>query len=281
MRRVGLIVSRALRVVAKAAAPGMTTEQLNAIAHDAITALGATPNFLHYNGFPASICISVNDEVVHGIPGDRTLQLGDLVSFDCGAMIIEDGKPWHGDSAITKIIGFEDDDDLSGIDPSLAKLVARRRELSAVTKKVMWAGIAASATAKRVGDIGTAIEAATNAAAKKLDWVPGIVEDYTGHGIGNALHEEPEVFNYRTRFRGPRIKPGLVICIEPMLTDGDPETAVLDDDWTVVTMRKTDSAHWEHTVAITDRGISVLTEEDGGKRGLAPFGIDPVGDLAN
>lgn len=281
MRRVGLIVSRALHEVEKAAAPGMRTDQLNDIAHEAIIAQGATPNFLNYNGFPASICISVNDEVVHGIPGNRTLQAGDLVSFDCGAMIVADGKPWHGDSAITTIIGFESEDDLGHVDPALAKLVARRRELSAVTKKVMWAGIAAAATAKRVGDIGIAIEAATEDAASKLNWVPGIVEDYTGHGIGNSLHEEPEVFNYRTRFRGPRIKPGLVICIEPMLTDGDPETAVLDDDWTVVTTRRTDSAHWEHTIAITDRGISVLTEEDGGKRGLAPFGIVPAGDFAN
>ena len=265
MRVAGNIVAHKLQALRKAARPGVTTAYLNDIAHKAVIERGAKPNFLGYSGFPGSVCISVNEEIVHGIPGERVLQPGDIVSFDGGAVIELDGKPWHGDAAITVV--------LEGGDPQVTK---RRRELSAMTEKAMWAGIAAAAQARRVGDIGAAIERDVIASADTYGWEADIVEGYTGHGIGNALHEDPEVYNYRTRTRGPRVLPGTVICIEPMLVAGDAATTVLEDDWTVVTVSGADAAHWEQTVAIGESGISVLTSLDAGAAGLAPYGISPV-----
>lgn len=270
MRVAGRIVARTLDALRQAARPGITTRALDQIAYDTITSAGAKPNFLGYGGFSGSVCISVNEEIVHGIPGDRILEPGDIVSFDGGAVIRVDGKNWHGDSAITVV--------LEGGDPKVTKT---RHELSRVTKQAMWAGIARAASAKRTGEIGEAIEASVLEQSKHLHWTPDILEGYTGHGIGNHLHEEPEIYNYATRSRGPRINPGTVICIEPMLVVGDATSSVLDDDWTVVAVSGADSAHWEHTVAIGRQGISVLTAPDNGKEGLAPFGIIPVSEFAN
>lgn len=256
MRRAGLVVADALAAVREAIAPGVTTADLNDAAAAVISKAGATPSFLGYHGFPAVICASVNDEVVHGIPGSRVLAAGDVVSIDCGAIV--DG--WHGDSAFSMIVPTADGAS-SGeqFDPQDAALVAD-------TEEAMWAGIAALATGERLNDVGIAVEAAT---AGKY----GIVRDYVGHGIGSAMHQPPDVPNYRTRERGVRLRPGLCVAIEPMLTAGDEETDILDDDWTVVTADGSRAAHWEHTVAITDEGILVLTARDGGAAKLAPYGV--------
>src|SRR5699024_5782927 len=175
---------------------------------------GATSNFLGYYGFPATICTSVNDEVVHGIPGDRVLKEGDIISVDAGAVV--DG--WHSDSARTILVGEVDPAD---------------RRLSEITEAAMWAGIAADANDRHAGAIGTAIEDVVRAQRGEP---LGILEDYVGHGIGSAMHQAPHVFNVRSGVRGPRIKPGMVLAIEPMLVRGSIETKTLDDDWTVVTL---------------------------------------------
>ncbi len=265
MREAGLVVAEVHRALAEAAAPGKTTAELDALTYQVTRDLGAKPNFLNYYGFPASVCISVNDEIVHGIPGDRVLQPGDIVSFDCGAVIWRAGHPWHSDAAFTVVLDGPDRDS-----------VKKRKELSAITKHSLWAGIAAAEGAKNVGQIGAAIEDDVESYSGQFGWTPDILQGYSGHGIGNALHEDPQVYNYRTRGRSPKLIPGMVICIEPMLTEGSQRSRVLEDDWTVVTQDGLASAHWEHTVAILDGGISVLTAHDFGAAGLAPYGIRPI-----
>ncbi|HEY5321139.1 MAG TPA: type I methionyl aminopeptidase, partial [Galbitalea sp.] len=203
-----------------------------------------------------TICASLNDAVVHGVPSGRRVEAGDIVSIDCGAEL--DG--WNGDAAFTVVVA----------DPSRPELIAARQRLSDVTERSLWAGIAALARAKDLNDIGGAVEDTIEA-----DGEYGILEDFTGHGIGRSMHEEPSVFNYRVRGGGPKIKPGLVIAIEPMVTLGTIETHVLDDGWTVVTDDGSDAAHWEHSVALHAGGIWVLTAEDGGAADLAQFGIIP------
>lgn len=264
MRKAGLVVAEVHKALAEACEPGKTTAELDQVAYQVTKDLGAAPNFLHYQGFPASVCISVNEEIVHGIPGQRIIKEGDIVSFDCGAKIMADGKPWHADAAFTMIAG-----DAVGSLPN---------QLSSVTKTAMWAGVASCATAKKINDIGAAVEDSVDESTSngQLGFVPELIEGYTGHGIGNHLHEEPTVFNYRTCGRSPKVRPGMVLCIEPMVVAGDRATAVLEDDWTVVTVDGALSAHWEHTVAILEDGISVLTAFDSGKEGLAPFGITPI-----
>ncbi|HHV21822.1 MAG TPA: type I methionyl aminopeptidase [Propionibacterium sp.] len=263
MRRAGLVVERALTQTIAAAKPGATTQDLNDVAADVIASAGATPSFLNYGagpsmpGFPGVVCISVNEVIVHGIPGDRVLQEGDLVSIDCGAII--DG--WHGDAARTCFVG----------EPA-----AELAELSRVTEEALWRGISAVRRGGRVRDIGAAID----------DWVSeqertyGIVTEFVGHGIGSAMHQVPDVPNFRHSGRSPKIVPGMALAIEPMLTLGDPSNVTLEDEWTVVTRDSSPAAHWEHTVAVTDTGLWILTAPDGGeemltKRGL-PFG--PLGD---
>lgn len=264
MRQAGLITAGALDAVCEAAAPGATLKQLDRVAFDYIADHGATPNFLGYYDYPATFCISVNDTVVHGIPDDTVLRDGDLVSFDGGCLIRQDGREWHSDSARSLIVG----------DASQAP--RKRRELNEVTRASMWAGIAAFASAKRIGQVGAAIEDYLLERSADLDWPVGIVEGYTGHGIGTHLHEEPDVPNYRVRSRGPKIKPGLAVCIEPMVTVGDPATRELSDGWTVKTVSGQDAAHWEHTVAMTHSGqVAVLTAADGGVAELADFGVEP------
>ncbi len=249
MRRAGLVVGRTLEVLRAAVRPGVTTAELDGIAEDVIRTAGATPSFLGYQGFPASICASVNDEVVHGIPGARELREGDLVSLDCGAIV--DG--WHGDAAITVPVG--------DVRPELRTLVAD-------TEAAMWAGIAAARLGGRVGDISAAVEELLRGAGHY-----GILEDYTGHGIGSAMHQPPDVPNVGRRGRGARLVQGIALAVEPMVTLGGHDTDLLDDEWTVVTADGSWAAHAEHTFALTERGAWVLTAEDGGEQALTDLGV--------
>jgi methionyl aminopeptidase len=247
MRRAGLVVARALAALRAAVRPGVTTAELDALAEDTIRSAGATPSFLGYQGFPASICASVNDEVVHGIPGDRQLREGDLVSLDCGAVL--DG--WHGDAAITVPVG--------AVRPELTALIAD-------TEAAMWAGIAAARVGGRIGDISAAVEASIGDRY-------GILEDYTGHGIGTAMHQPPDVPNQGRPGRGARLVAGMALAVEPMVTLGGHETDLDDDDWTVRTSDGSWAAHVEHTFALTEAGAWVLTAEDGGEQRLRELGV--------
>jgi methionyl aminopeptidase len=257
----GRVTAAALAAVRAAIAPGVTTLELDAIAERVIRDAGGTPNFALEPGYTHTICASVNSAVVHGVPGDYVLQPGDLVSIDGGA----DVGGWNGDSAFSVVVP----------DPARPELVASRQRLVDVTERSLWAGIAALATATHVNHISGDIEDVIDAGAEPgLSY--GIIEDFTGHGIGRSMHEDPPVFNYRIRGRGPRVKPGLVIAIEPMVTLGTINTHVLADDWTIVTDDGSDAAHWEHSVAVHSGGIWVLTAEDGGAAALADFGVVPV-----
>lgn len=253
----GLITAAALDAVRALAAPGVTTLELDAAAAKVIAARGAESNFMMVRGYRHTTCISVNDEVVHGIPGDRVLEPGDIVSIDAGAQF--DG--WNGDSAITIVLP----------DPSRPELVADRTRLSQVTEGSMWAGIAAFAHARHIGEIGDAVQTHIESQGPY-----GILREYVGHGIGRKMHEAPSIFNYRVADLGAEVKPGLAIAIEPMVTSGSDETFVEDDDWTVTTVDGSDGSHWEHSVAVHDGGIWVLTAPDGGAAGLAAFGVTPT-----
>lgn len=260
MRRAGLVVADALDAVVAAARPGVTTAALDALAAQVIGDAGAEPSFLGYHGYPATICVSVNHEVVHGIPGERVLREGDVLSVDCGAIV--DG--WHGDSAVTVVLEGGTDAD---------------RALAATTEAAMWAGIAALSGAQRLGVVGDAVEDVIDAAHEagtdggtRL----GVVQEYVGHGIGSQMHQPPDVLNYRTRDRGAKVVPGMCIAIEPMVVRGDPATRELDDGWTVVTRDGSRAAHWEHTVAVLEDGICVLTARDLGASALAAHGVTVV-----
>jgi methionyl aminopeptidase len=274
MRRAGLVVAETLAAVRAAALPGLTTADLDAVAAKTIKDAGATPSFLGYQGFPAVICTSVNDEVIHGIPGSRVLALGDLVSIDCGAII----EGWHGDSAISFVLGTDGALDHKLPDDELVAAGADLADIGLVraTEAAMWAGIAALASAKRLNAVGEAVEAAVEMAGKFSGAEYGIVEDYVGHGIGSAMHQPPDVHNYRTSGSGPKLRSGMCLAIEPMITRGGSETRVLEDDWTVVTVDGSRAAHWEHSTAVMEDGIVVLTAVDGGAERLGVFGVDPV-----
>lgn len=261
MIRAGEVTAAALAAVRERIAVGVTTLELDAVAEAAIRAGGGIPNFALEPGYSHTICASVNAAVVHGVPDSRPLEPGDLVSIDCGAEV--DG--WNGDAAFSIVLP----------DPGREHLVASRRRLSDTTEASLWAGIAALATATRLNDVGGAIEDAIEAEAAFAGEF-GILEDFTGHGIGRSMHEEPSVFNFRVRGGDPKVRPGLVIAIEPMVTLGSIERHVLADDWTLVTDDGSDAAHWEHSVVRHEAGIWVLTAEDGGAAGLAAFGITPV-----
>ena len=253
----GLATAASLAAARAAMVVGATTLDLDAAAEAAIVALGGKPNFKLETGYHHTVCASVNDEVVHGIPTGRKLVPGDIVSIDSGAII--DG--WNGDAAFTFVIP----------DPSRPEVVGERELLSHVTEQSLWHGIARLATARHLNEVGDAIE----------DYVEsqgtyGILTDYVGHGIGRSMHEAPPVFNYRVRPKGPDVKPGLVVAIEPMVVMGDIDTYTKDDDWTVATSDGLAAAHWEHSIAVHKDGIWVLTAEDGGAAGLAQFGITPV-----
>lgn len=249
MRRAGLVVADALAAARAALRPGASTADVDRAGADVIAAAGASSNFLGYHGYPATLCVSVNDEVVHGIPGERVLGAGDVVSVDGGAVV----EGWHGDSAFSTVIppAAEEDEDLVS-----------------ACEEALWAGIAALARAKHLGEVGEAIEAAVRNAGPYA-----VVRDYVGHGIGTAMHQPPEVHNVGTSHRGPRVVPGLCVAIEPMITRGDRHTRVLDDGWTVVTADASRAAHWEHTVAVLEEGVIVLTAPDGGAERLAARGV--------
>lgn len=254
MRAAGLVVADALDAVAAAVRPGISTFALDAVAERVIRDHGATPSFLGYQGFPASICASVNDEVVHGIPRpDKILAEGEIISVDCGAIL--DG--WHGDSAITLPVG---------------EIASDLQWLLQVTEDSMWAGIAAGVAGGRLSDISAAVEACVEGWERRHGCSYGIVEQYGGHGIGTAMHQDPHVLNYGRPGRGPRLQPGMALAIEPMITLGDHETRELEDGWTVVATAGSPSAHFEHSYAITSTGPWVLTARDGGKDRLADHG---------
>jgi methionyl aminopeptidase len=256
MRKAGLVVGQTLQLMAQTVRPGMTTKQLDELAEEHIRGCGATPSFLGYHGFTGSLCTSVNDEVVHGIPGSRVLAEGDLISIDCGAIV--DG--WHGDAAISVIVGGRD----AGRPEDLALIDA--------TEDSMWAGIAALAVGESLYAVGAGVEDSIVASGERDGHDYGIVEEYVGHGIGTEMHMDPQVPNYRVRDKGPTVRAGVTVAIEPMITLGSAETRVLQDDWTVVTTDSSRAAHWENTVAVTDDGLWVLTALDGGKERLEAAG---------
>jgi len=267
MRRAGVVVAAAIATTVAEVRPGVSTRELDAVAADVIRSRGAQPSFLDYGaddgvgGFTGVVCLSVNEQVVHGVPGDRLLVEGDLLSIDCGAIV----EGWHGDSAVTIAVGS-----------AVPELTA----LSEVTRSALWSGIAAARLGGHIADISTAVESSVRAAGGPY----GIVEEYVGHGIGSAMHQPPDVPNVVPRGvfsgRGAKIVEGLALAVEPMLTLGSPDNHVLDDDWTVVTDDGRPAAHWEHTMTVTRHGIWVLTAEDGGESALASLGV-PYGPLAD
>jgi methionyl aminopeptidase len=245
MREAGLVVARTLEVVAAAVRPGVTTAELDALAEREIRAAGATPSFLGYHGYPATICTSVNEEIVHGIPSAaRRLSEGDIISVDCGAIV----GGWHGDAAVTVGVGT---------------ISAEHAVLLSVCEAALWQGLAHARAGGRLGDISHAVQTSITQAGPY-----GLVEEYTGHGIGTAMHMDPPVPNYGRAGHGLRLRAGMALAIEPMVMLGRPETVLLDDGWTVVTADGSWAAHFEHTVAITAEGPWVLTAEDGGQERL-------------
>lgn len=292
MRRAGLVVADIHAALREAVRPGITTAELDAVSAGVIEAAGAGSNFLGYEGYPATVCISVNDEVVHGIPGLRVLEAGDLVTFDCGAYVTDSsGTQWHGDAAFTTVVGgrYASEDD---------------RILDQATFRSLWTAIAALAHAmeddaaaaggahphrggrqpqfggrwdrsRRLNCVGDAVEGVVAQVAQESGVQLGILEDYVGHGIGTAMHMEPDVYNFAVRGRLDRLRAGMVLAVEPMLTAGSPQVREREDGWTVVTEDGSRSAQWEHTVALVPGGVWVLTASDGGVEGLAPFGISP------
>lgn len=272
MRRAGLVVADIHAALREAVRPGVTTAELDAVCAEVIKGAGAYSNFQGYFDYPATVCTSVNDVVVHGIPGSRVLEAGDLVTFDCGAYIIdEDGTQWHGDAAFTTVVGgrYASETD---------------RILDAAGARALWSAIAAVARAvsgeargraTRLNVVGDAVEDVVEDVAAREGVRLGILEEYVGHGIGTAMHMPPDVLNYSVRRNGPRLRPGMVLAIEPMLTAGSPEVKELADGWTVVTADGSRAVQWEHTVAVVPGGVWVLTSPDGGVEGLAPYGIEP------
>lgn len=240
MRRAGRIVAQTIQRLTQAVRPGMTTSDLDRIAEESIRAESAVPSFKGYRGFPASICTSVNEQVVHGIPGPHVLRWGDLLSLDVGAV----WEGYHGDSAVSVFVGGEAPNDTA-------------EKLVRVTEDALEAGISQLRDGGRLSDVGHAVQQVVEGAGF------GVVREYVGHGIGRALHEDPPIPNYGDRGRGPKIRPGLVVAIEPMVNAGDWRTRLLGDRWTVVTLDGKLSAHFEHTIAITDDGPEVLTARTG------------------
>ncbi|MGB9378159.1 MAG: type I methionyl aminopeptidase [Mycobacteriales bacterium] len=244
MREAGLVVARTLATLREAVAPGVTTAELDALAEETIRDAGAVPSFLGYRGFPASICASVNEEIVHGIPKpSKRLRAGDIISIDCGAIV--DG--WHGDSAITVPVGE--------VEPELDRLMT-------VCEESMWAVLRDARAGMRIRDLGAIVEGVVGPSGF------GIVDHYGGHGIGTEMHQDPHVLNHSRGPRGPKIVPGMALAIEPMITLGSPKTVELADQWTVVTHDGSYAAHFEHTFVLTEDGPWVLTALDGGRSRL-------------
>ena len=241
MRRAGWIVREAHREVQKAIRPGVTTKELDLIADRVIRKHGAIPSFKGYNGFPGSICTSVNDELVHGIPGTRVLREGDIISIDIGAQY----EGYHGDSAWTYPVG---------------RISEAAQKLLRVTEESLYRGLAKAVPGARIGDISHAIQSYVEAHGFS------VVREYVGHGIGRELHEEPSVPNFGPPGRGPRLKPGMTLAVEPMVNEGSRHVRTLSDNWTVVTVDGSLCAHFEHTIAITEEGCEILTSWDAGER---------------
>jgi methionyl aminopeptidase len=234
MRRAGRVVAEMHEKIRAAIRPGVTTAELDQVGREVIERRGARSNFLGYHGFPAVICTSPNDMIVHGIPGSYRLKEGDIISIDCGAII----EGYHGDAAFTAPVGH--------ITEEAARLLK-------VTEESLYAGIEQMVDGNRISDIGHAVQTVAEAAGFT------VVREYVGHAIGTAMHEKPEVPNYGDPGKGPRLRPGMVFAVEPMVNLGGPETRLLDDGWSVVTRDGSLSAHWEHTIAITDNGPEVFT----------------------
>lgn len=245
MRAAGLLVADTLATVVAAVAPGVSTGELDKLAEENIRAGGGTPNFKGYFGYPATICASVNDQVVHAIPSDdQVLRDGDIISIDCGAIV----EGWHGDSAVTVPVG--------DVDPALLRMIE-------VAEDAMWAGITAFGTGTRLTDISHAVETTVQAGGRY-----GIVTGYGGHGIGTEMHQDPHILNHGRPGKGPKLVPGMVVAIEPMITMGAADVEELDDQWTVVTTDRSRAAHVEHSVARLPDGLWVLTAPDGGRSRL-------------
>jgi methionyl aminopeptidase len=239
MYAAGQVVARTLTVLKEAVAPGISTAELDAIAEREIRGAGAVPSFLGYFEYPASICTSVNKQVVHGIPSkDQVLAAGDVISIDCGAIL--DG--WHGDSAISVGVG---------------EIPAADQAMLDACEAAMWAGIAQAVAGQRLGDISHGVESSVRRSGNY-----GLIREYTGHGIGTEMHMDPVVRNYGPPGQGPRLHVGMALAIEPMITMGGQQVAELDDGWTVVTVDGSRAAHFEHTIAITPEGPWVLTARD-------------------
>ena len=234
MRIAGRVVAEMHAELRAALRPGVTTADLDRIGRAVLERRGASSNFLGYHGYPGVICASVNDEVIHGIPGERVLLDGDVIGIDCGAIV--DG--WHGDAAFTAGVGT--------IAPEAQRLID-------VAERSLAAAIGQMVAGRRLGDVSNAVQRVAEAAGA------GIVDGYCGHGIGRAMHEEPDVPNVGPSGRGPKLDIGVVLAIEPMLTLGDPDTRTLGDDWTVVTRDGSIAVHVEHTVAVTADGPQILT----------------------
>jgi methionyl aminopeptidase len=234
MRRAGRVVAEMHDECARAAKPGVTTLEIDLVARDVLERRGARSNFLGYHGFPAVICTSPNNVIVHGIPGDYLLEDGDILSIDCGAII----EGWHADAALTVPVGEVDEES---------------HRLIEVTRRSLDAAIDQVVAGHRLGDVGAAVEEVAEAAGFT------VVREYVGHGIGTAMHEEPQVPNYGPPGRGLKLKEGLVLAIEPMVNAGGAATRALSDGWTVVTADGRRSAHFEHTIAVTENGPEVLT----------------------
>jgi methionyl aminopeptidase len=257
MREAGLVVSHTLDALARAVEPGITTADLDAIAAREIRAAGAAASFKGYHGYPATICTSINDQIVHGIPSpDTRLAAGDLISIDCGAIL----GGWHGDAARTVAVG--------PVGEELAGLLR-------ACERALWHGLAMARPGRRLTDISHAVEMSVRASGKY-----GIVREYVGHGIGTEMHMDPPVPNYGRAGRGPVLAEGMTLAIEPMLVLGRPQTRLLDDEWTVVSADGSWSAHFEHTVAITAAGPCVLTAEDGGRSGFERLRADAAAEPA-
>jgi methionyl aminopeptidase len=241
MRAAGALVARTLAAVVEATRPGVSTGELDALAEQTIRGGGGVPSFLGYHGYPASICASVNEQIVHGIPSaGQVLAEGDLVSVDCGAIL----EGWHGDAAVTIPVGAVSAADLA---------------LSAACEAALHAGIAAVLPGGRLSDISHAVQVASEAAGRRDGVGYGIVAEYGGHGIGTSMHMDPFLPNFGDPGQGPRLRAGMALAVEPMLTAGDPETVELADGWTVVTADSGRAVHWEHSVAVTEDGPRILT----------------------
>jgi methionyl aminopeptidase len=253
MRQAGIVVGNALAALRAAVRPGISTADLDEVARGVIYGAGATPSFLGYHGFPATICTSINSEIVHGIPSPKAVvREGDVISIDCGAIV----EGYHGDAAVTVPVG---------------EVSADKLELLRVTEESLWHGMAAAHLGGRLIDISRAVEVYIRSQPHPGggDW--GIVEEYVGHGIGTEMHQDPQVHNYvgPRMGRGPEIVKGLALAVEPMVNLGGRHTKVLEDGWTVITQDGAASAHFEHTFTVTDDGPWVLTDLEGGRDRLA------------